>query len=247
MVLKGQVAVVTGASGGIGLAVAEKLAKLGAQVVITGRNAQTLDKAAKIHANIQAWALDVAQPSEVIALVESLQNRFGRLDILVNNAGMAPASPLAQQSLEEFDAVFQINVRAVVDLARQALPLLKANGGRIINISSALAHRTMPTMAVYAASKAALNALTTSWAKELALDGVRVNAVSAGPTNTPIYDRIPLAPEDLLAYKAGVAAQVPMGYFAEAEDIAAAVAFLATDESRYITGAILSVDGGFAI
>lgn len=247
MVLKGQVAVVTGASGGIGLAVAEKLAKFGAQVVITGRNTQTLDKAAKIHANIQAWALDVAQPSEVIALVESLQNRFGRLDILVNNAGMAPASPLAQQSLEEFDAVFQINVRAVVDLARQALPLLKANGGRIINISSALAHRTMPTMAVYAASKAALNALTTSWAKELALDGVRVNAVSAGPTNTPIYDRIPLAPEDLLAYKAGVAAQVPMGYFAEAEDIAAAVAFLATDESRYITGAILSVDGGFAI
>lgn len=247
MVLANQVAVVTGASGGIGLAVAEKLASLGAQVVITGRNADTLNKAAEKHPNIQAWALDVAQPSEVTALVDTLQNRFGRLDILVNNAGMAPASPLAHQTLEDFDAVFQINVRAVVDLARQTLPLLKANRGRIINISSALAQRSMPTMAVYAASKAALNALTMGWAKELASEGVRVNAISAGPTETPVYDRIPLSPEDLRAYKAGVAAQVPLGHFAEVQDIAAAVAFLATDESRYITGAIMSVDGGFAI
>ncbi|TCP97317.1 NAD(P)-dependent dehydrogenase (short-subunit alcohol dehydrogenase family) [Cricetibacter osteomyelitidis] len=245
--LTNQTAIVTGAASGIGLAIAVRLAELGANVIITGRNAETLNEAAKAHQNLTALAVDVGNTDGVKTLLGEVAHRFGRLDIIVNNAGMAPVTPIGEQTLEEFDRVFNINVRAVVDLTRQALPMLKASKGRIINISSAVANQPLPNMSVYSASKAALKTLTAVWAKELAKDGIRVNSVAVGPIETPIYEKTDLTPEQAQAHKDRVTALIPLGYFGQPKDIADVVAFLSGEQSAYITGADIAVDGGFGI
>lgn len=165
--LSNKVALVTGAGSGIGQSIALKLASEGAKVVITGRSESGLKDTAEQHPNIYAITANVGETSDVTRVLNDIRERFDQLDIVVNNAGMAPVTPLAQQTLADFDAVFNINVRAVVDIGTQALTLLQASKGCIINISSAVASRPLPNMSVYCASKAALKTLTLSGPESL--------------------------------------------------------------------------------
>ena len=223
-----------------------KLAERGAAVLITGRKEAPLQETAALYANIGYIVADVGDSNEVARVLREIESRSGRLDIVVNNAGMAPVTPLAAQTLAEFDAVFNINVRAVADIAQQALPLLKASKGTIINIGSAVANKPLPGMSVYCASKVALKTLTAVWARELAADGIRVNCVSVGPIETPIYEKTELSPEEAQQHKARVTQQIPLGRFGQPDDIANIVAYLAAETGNFITGADIAVDGGFA-
>ncbi|WP_284602250.1 SDR family NAD(P)-dependent oxidoreductase [Dickeya dadantii] len=245
--LDGKTALVTGAGSGIGQSIAVKLAQEGANVVITGRSEASLKETAARHTHIHAVVADVGKTEDVARVLSEIKDRFGRLDIVVNNAGMAPVTPLALQTLAEFDAVFNINVRAVVDIGTRTLPLLQESKGCIINISSAVANHPLPNMSVYCASKAALKTLTFVWAKELAKDGIRVNSVAVGPIETPIYEKTALSAEEAQAHKDRVTQQVPLGRFGQPQDIASIVAYLSSDEASFITGADIAVDGGFSI
>lgn len=245
--LNNQTALVTGAGSGIGQDIAVKLAQMGANVVITGRKEAPLKETAALHGNISYIVADVGKTEDVSRVLVEIKQKFNRLDIMVNNAGMAPVTPIAKQTLAEFDTVFNINVRAVVDLTTQALPLLKESKGSIVNIGSAVANQPLPNMSVYSASKAALKTLTFVWAKELAKDGIRVNNIAIGPIETPIYEKTELSAEEAQAHKDRVTSLVPLGRFGQPKDISAIVALLVSDEGSFITGADIAVDGGFGI
>lgn len=245
--LNNQTALVTGAGSGIGQDIAVKLAQMGANVVITGRKEAPLKETAALHGNISYIVADVGKTEDVSRVLVEIKQKFNRLDIMVNNAGMAPVTPIAKQTLAEFDTVFNINVRAVVDLTTQALPLLKESKGSIVNIGSAVANQPLPNMSVYSASKAALKTLTFVWAKELAKDGIRVNNIAVGPIETPIYEKTELSAEEAQAHKDRVTSLIPLGRFGQPKDISAIVALLVSDEGSFITGADIAVDGGFGI
>lgn len=245
--LNNQTALITGAGSGIGQDIAVKLAQMGANVVITGRKESPLKETAALHGNISYIVADVGKTEDVSHVLVEIKQKFNRLDIMVNNAGMAPVTPIAEQTLAEFDTVFNINVRAVVDLTTQALPLLKESKGSIVNIGSAVANQPLPNMSVYSASKAALKTLTFVWAKELAKDGIRVNNIAVGPIETPIYDKTELSAEEVQAHKDRVTSLVPLGRFGQPKDISAIVALLVSDEGSFIIGADIAVDGGFGI
>ncbi|MGF6148170.1 Diacetyl reductase [(S)-acetoin forming] [Kingella potus] len=245
--LTNKTAVITGAGSGIGQAIAVKFAELGAKVLVTGRKEAPLKETAALHGNISYIVADAGNTEDIARILADVQARFGRLDIIVNNAGMAPVTPLENQTLAEFDAVFNINVRAVVDMAQQALSLLKESRGSIINIGSAVANQPLPNMSVYSASKAALKTLTFVWAKELAKDGIRVNNIAVGPIETPIYEKTELSAAEAQAHKDRVTAMVPLGRFGQPADIAELAAHLASDAGAFITGADIPVDGGFGI
>lgn len=245
--LNNQIALITGAGSGIGQDIAVKLAQMGANVVITGRKESPLKETAALHGNISYIVADVGKTEDVSRVLVEIKQKFNRLDIMVNNAGMAPVTPIAEQTLAEFDTVFNINVRAVVDLTTQALPLLKESKGSIVNIGSAVANQPLPNMSVYSASKAALKTLTFVWAKELAKDGIRVNNIAVGPIETPIYDKTELSAEEAQAHKDRVTSLVPLGRFGLPKDISAIVALLVSEEGSFITGADIAVDGGFRI
>ena len=244
--LNERVALVTGAATGIGRQIAVDLAQQGAKVIITGRQKQSLVACSNLHPNISYLHLDVSNPEDVLTLVENVTSHFKRLDLLVHNAGMAPVTPLTNQTLEEFDQVFTVNVRAVLHLTQQCLPLLTAARGNIIAISSAVASKPLANMSVYSASKAALKSLTMAWAKEFA-PNIRVNSVSVGPIETPIYEKTVLTADEVAAHKQKVTAQIPLGKFGTPRDISSLVVFLASERASFITGADLAVDGGFAI
>lgn len=244
--LTNKTALVTGGGTGIGRTIAWRLAEQGADVLILGRNADTLREAASQHARI-SWAVaDVGQTDDIARAVREAKERFGRLDILVNNAGIAPVTPLANLDMDEFDQVYRVNVRGVVDMTRQALPLLQASRGTVINISSAVGERPMPGLSVYASSKAAVSLLGKAWAKELAADGIRVNSVSVGPIETPIYDKAGLSDDASQEHVDRVSQLIPLGRFGTSDEVASVVAFLASDEAGYVTGSDYGVDGGFA-
>lgn len=200
-----------------------------------------------MHQNIIPIETDIGDPNQVQALIAQVNRAFQRLDLLVHNAGMAPVTPLTEQSLDEFDQVFNINVRAVVYLTQQALPLLRACQGNIINIGSAVANQPLANMSVYSASKSALKTLTLAWAKEFAKEGIRVNNIAVGPIDTPIYDKTQLSDEQAQAHKERVTQLIPLGHFGQSEDIANMVAFLGSPLAKFITGADIAVDGGFSI
>lgn len=239
-----KVALVTGAGSGIGQAIARFLAEAGAKVMIIGRTEATLKETAVLHEKIDYLVTDISMSDKVTGLISEIQKRYGRLDVLVNNAGVAPVTPLENVSLEEYDTAFTTNVRAVIDLTKQSLPLLKASRGNVVNISSTAAEKPIPNMSVYSASKAAMSALTKSWAKELAKDGLRFNNVVVGPIETPIYDKTALSDEGARKHREFVLSTIPMGHYGEPEDVAAAVLFLASEEAKFITGTDFAVDGG---
>jgi 3-oxoacyl-[acyl-carrier protein] reductase len=241
--LQGKVALVTGGSRGIGAAIARGLAREGAAVAVT--YVSSPDKAAQVVREIEAaggrgLAIlgDSADPQAVASAVERTVQVFGRLDILVNNAGIFPYGPVESVTLEELDRTLAIHVRAAF-LASQSAIRHMGSGGRIISIGSGLAERVpMPGVALYAMSKAALSGMTKGLARDLGARGITVNVVHPGSTDTDMNPADgPGADEQRR--------QSALGRYGEPSDVAAMVAFLAGDGGRFVTGASLSVDGGF--
>jgi NAD(P)-dependent dehydrogenase (short-subunit alcohol dehydrogenase family) len=236
-------ALVTGETSGIGLATARKLAGLGIHTLLVGRNAERGKKAVEeIRAAggkadfISADLRDAASAREVAKRAAELGN--GQVDILINNAGIFPFGPTHEMTEEQFDSVYSINVKAPYFLVAELAPLMAKRGkGAIVNISTMVADYGMPGMSLYGSTKAAINLLTKAWAAEYGPKGVRVNAVSPGPTRTEGTEVMGEGLEQL-------AAQAPAGRPASAEEIAEAIVFLATDRASFIHGAKLAVDGG---
>jgi len=243
MKLSGKVAIVTGGSRGIGAAIARRLAGEGAQVALFYRsNAEAADATVRaIEAaggQAAAFKADVADEVAVRLAVREVANRFGRVDALVNNAGIFEAEPVGEISRESFHRQFAVNAWSVLASTQAALDHFPAAGGAIVNVSSSLAVRPEPQTVSYSASKAAVDSLTLGCAIELGARGIRVNAVAPAITRTDMTADIPaeqLREETRLT---------PLGRLAEPGDIADVVAFLCSDDARWITGRSLLVDGG---
>jgi NAD(P)-dependent dehydrogenase (short-subunit alcohol dehydrogenase family) len=236
-------ALITGGTSGIGRAAANKLAKLGFHVLVVGRNRERGEKAvAEIRALggkadfISSDLRDASSARE--AAHKALELGGGHVDILINNAGVFPFGPTDKTTEEEFDRVYALNVKAPYFLVAELAPLMAKRGkGAIVNVSTMVADYGVSGMSLYGSSKAAVNLLTKSWAAEYGPSGVRVNAVSPGPTRTEGTDAMGDGLEQL-------AAQAPAGRPATSDEIAEAIVFLATDHSSFIHGAKLAVDGG---
>ena len=236
-------ALITGGTSGIGRATANKLAQLGIHVLVVGRNVERGEKTvAEIRAAggkadfISSDLRDAASARAVARRAVELGN--GHVDILINNAGMFPFGPTHETTEEAFDDVYSLNVKAPYFLVAELAPLMAKRGkGAIVNVSTMVADYGVSGMSLYGSSKAAINLLTKAWAAEYGPSGVRVNAVSPGPTRTEGTDAMGEGLEKL-------AAQAPAGRPATADEIAEAIVFLATDRSSFVQGAKLAVDGG---
>jgi len=241
--LKDKVAVVTGASQGIGRDTAKALAEAGAKVVVAARNEEKLAALVGeiVSAGGEALAvkMDVADAEQVKAGFKQVVERFGRLDILVNNAAVTRDGLAMRMKKEDWEAVLQTNLTGAHFCIQQALPtMMKARAGRIINISSVVAQSGNAGQANYVAAKAGLIGLTKAIAIEIASRGVTVNAVAPGFIATPMTDVLPDKVKEELK------ARIPLGRMGSARDVASAIVFLASDEAGYITGHVLNVNGG---
>lgn len=242
--LEGKVAVVTGGNSGIGLATAKRLQEEGARVAISGRSKKTLDEAVKTIGNgVLAVQSDVAKLADIDKLFAEVSTKLGKIDVLFVNAGVAKFAPLADTPESVFDEQFDINIKGSYFTIQKALPFLNDGASIILNTSVVDSKGTAGASA-YAATKAALRSLARTAATELVGRGIRVNTVAPGPIVTPIFGRTGLPQEAIDEFAKGVLAQVPMKRFGQPEEIAAAVAFLASQDASYITGVEINVDGG---
>jgi NAD(P)-dependent dehydrogenase (short-subunit alcohol dehydrogenase family) len=241
-----QVVLVTGGSTGIGAATADLFARSGAKVVITGRTESTLIAAVAQHANISHIVADVARPDDSSRVIGEVRARHGRLDVLVNNAGTIAIMPLAKLDADHARRTFDTNVIGPIELTRLALPMLTASKGTIVNITSTQSDQPIAITSAYAATKAALLALTRAWAKELGPLGIRVNAVSPGPIDTPINspEKLGITAQEFEAMASGVVSIVPLARFGKPSEVAPVIAFLASNASSFVTGAQYHVGGG---
>lgn len=242
--LKGKVAVITGGTRGIGLATVKKYLENGATVAVLGSRQETVDRA--LHtlreenpdAKVAGYWPNLGKYAEVEEVFEDIKEKFGALDILVNNAGISAREKLYDYSVEEFEKIMDLNVKAVFNCAKAAAKIMKEQGGGVIlNTSSMVSIYGQPSGCGYPASKYAVNGLTKSLARELGPDNIRVNAVAPGVTRT---DMVAALPESMIA---PLIATIPLRRVGEPEDIANAFLFLASDMASYITGTVLSVDG----
>ncbi|MEU3503107.1 SDR family oxidoreductase [Streptomyces hundungensis] len=246
MSLHGKSMVVTGAGTGIGRAVARTLLAAGASVTLVGRRAGPLGEAADTEGGERALVhpADIGDASGARAAVEAAVERFGAVDGLVNNAGLARFAPIEKADLADLTAMLDVNLLGPVHLIRAALPQLRERKGAVVNVSSVGGALAMPGRALYGATKAALNSLTRSLARELA-PHVRVNAVLPGPVDTPMYGDLGLdarGTDDLIA---GLVEATPLGRFGRPEEIAGWVCNLLDPEtSGWVTGALVAIDGG---
>jgi NAD(P)-dependent dehydrogenase (short-subunit alcohol dehydrogenase family) len=245
--LEEKVAVITGGSSGIGLATAKRFVNEGAHVVITGRREKELKAAAaSIGGNVTTVVGDVSRLEDLDRLYTAVKEQHGHFDILFANAGAGTIAPLAAATEAHFDQTFDVNVKGMFFTVQKALPLIK-DGGSIILTSSVSNVLGLPGFSAYAASKAAVRSFARAWTLELKDRGIRVNSVSPGPINTPaLATTTGLTPEQAEQAAAEFALQIPMGRRGEPDEIAAAVTFLTSDESAFITGVDLAVDGGMA-
>ena len=237
--LKGKVAVITGGTTGIGLATAKLFVGEGAYVFITGRRQKELDEAVKaIGSNVTGVQGDVAKLADLDRLYETVKAK-GRIDIVLANAGLAEFSPLEKITEEHFDKLFNLNVKGALFTVQKALPLLN-DGASILLTGSVAGVKGTPAFGVYGATKAAVRNFVRAWTVELKERGIRSNVLSPGPTDTPQVTRQPV---DAIAR---IVSTIPMGRMGEPDEIAKAALFLASDDSSFVTGIELFVDGGRA-
>lgn len=244
MTLAGKVALVTGATRGIGRAVAEELARRGARLVLTGRSAEGLARVAGLGPEVEVVSLDLTAPDAAETAVTTALNRWGRLDVLVNNAGVLFQGTAADCTDEDWDRTFALNVTALFRLSRAAVRVMRPQGGgTIVNVASDWALVGARGALAYAVSKGAVAQITRSMALDHAREGIRVNAVCPGDTDTDMLagEHSGEPREHALAR---LGAGVPLGRVGRPEEIARVVAFLASDESSFMTGALVPVDGG---
>ena len=244
--LEGKVAVVTGGNSGIGLATARRFAEEGAHVFITGRRQAELDAAVK-QIGRQATGVqgDVAKLTDLDRLYAAVKQQQGRIDILFANAGGGTLAPLGAITEEHFDKTFGVNVKGLLFTVQKALPLFR-DGGSIILNASITASKGMEAFSVYSATKAAVRSFARCWTVDLKNRRIRVNAISPGPIDTPGYKNLGLTEEQMEEFKKNVVTAVPMGRMGDPDEIAKAALFLASDDSSYVTGIELFVDGGMA-
>ncbi|HEY0306704.1 MAG TPA: SDR family oxidoreductase [Acidobacteriaceae bacterium] len=241
---EGKIALVTGGNSGIGLATAKRFVQEGAYVFITGRRQASLDAAVKeIGSNVTAVQGDVANLADLDRLFATIKEQKGHLDILFANAGGGEFAAMGSITEEHFDKTFNTNVKGLLFTVQKALPLMPKGSAVILN-ASIVSSKGTPAFGVYSATKAAVRSFARTWTNDLKDLGIRVNAVSPGPINTPGVDGLASDPVQREQIKAGLAAGVPLGRMGEADEIAKAVSFLASDESSFIAGIELFVDGG---
>jgi NAD(P)-dependent dehydrogenase (short-subunit alcohol dehydrogenase family) len=242
---EGKAIVVTGATAGIGAATARRLAGEGGALVLTGRNREAADAlVAELGPERTCFVGgDVREPATAERVVATALERHGRLDVLVNNAAVDHTGDVLDAPVHEVREMFDVNFFGALHMLQAAGRAMRGRGGAIVNVSSRLAAIGVPTMALYSASKGALLSLTRGAAIELAPQGIRVNAVAPGQTRTPLFDAWAAAEGEDVAARA--AAAIPQGRLATPEEVAAAIAYLASDEAAHITGASLPVDGGY--
>lgn len=242
--LKNKVAVITGGSSGIGLATAKKFVEEGAYVFITGRRQSQLDIAVEhIGSNVTAVQGDVSNLDDINHLYEVVAKEKGKLDIVVANAGIIERTLLENATPEHFDKIFSVNVKGPYFTIQKALPILN-DGGAIVLVASTAHVVGVSEHSTYSASKAALRSLSRTFAAELKGRKIRVNTLSPGPVDTPIFDGQGSSKEEIEATKNAYAQWIPMGRLGKPEELASAALFLASDESSFSTGIDLVADGG---
>jgi NAD(P)-dependent dehydrogenase (short-subunit alcohol dehydrogenase family) len=243
--LEGKVALVTGGNSGIGLATATRLHQEGGRLAISGRNQKTLDEAAEaIGKDVLAVKADVSVASDLDKLYAVVAQKLGKIDVLFANAGIYKFAPLSATSEVLYDELFDINTKGVYFTIQKALPFLNDGASIIIN-TSVVDEIGLPNGSVYAATKSALRSFTRSLAAELVGRNIRVNAVSPGPIETPAgFERAGLSKEAVDEFLKSTVSQVPMKRIGQPSEIAGAVAFLASSDASFMTGAEIPVDGG---
>lgn len=244
--LKGKVAVVTGGSSGIGLATAQRFVKEGAYVFITGRRQAELDKAVElIGSNVTAVQGDVSNLADLDRLYAAVKSQKGKLDIVVANSGIVDPKTIDAADEAHYDKTFDINSKGLFYTVQKALPMM-GKGGSIILMSSVASVKGIAGYGTYSATKAAIRSFARTWTVELKERGIRVNTVSPGPVDTPIIDGQADSKEGADQIRSFFASVIPLGRMGEAHEVASAALFLASDESSFIAGIDLPVDGGMA-
>ena len=241
--LNGKIALITGGTTGLGFATAERFLSEGAEVVITGRRQAELDSAVKrLGQNVLGVQGDVSKLADLDRLYATIQKQKGHLDIVFANAGGGSFAPLGSITEEHFDQIFNINVKGLLFTVQKALPLLK-DGGAIILNASIVASIGLEAFSVYSATKAAVRSFARTWTSDLKKRKIRVNAISPGVVPTEGYQSLGNE-EQVAQFTAQMATQIPLGRVGQPDEIARAVVFLASDESSFVAGAELVVDGG---
>jgi NAD(P)-dependent dehydrogenase (short-subunit alcohol dehydrogenase family) len=246
MRLSNKVALITGGTSGIGLEAARLFHSEGARVIVTGADQARLDAASReLGSNVLALRADLRRLDQLDKVFDEIQRRFGRLDILFANAGVGLAAPLDAITEEQIDEQFAVNFKGIFFAVQKAAPLL-ARGGSVVLTTSFLNAVGTPGLSILSATKAAVRSLARSLGAELAPRGIRVNAVSPGPTSTPFHSKLGLSADQLKEAAAGVEAQLPLHRFGEPNEIAKAALFLASDDASFMTGSEVVVDGGLS-
>jgi NAD(P)-dependent dehydrogenase (short-subunit alcohol dehydrogenase family) len=244
--LEGKIALITGGNSGIGLATAKQFVNEGAYVFITGRRDAELAAAVKeIGRNVTGVQGDVSDLADLDRLFAQIKREKGRLDIVFANAGIAKYAPLGTITEEHFDSIFDINVKGVLFTVQKALPLLPDGASVILN-ASVVGSKGMSSNSVYSATKAALRSFARTWTTDLKTRHIRVNAVSPGPIDTPGLSNLVASSAAGAERLKSIPATVPLGRLGKPDEIAKAIVFLASDDSSFVTGTELFVDGGFA-
>jgi NAD(P)-dependent dehydrogenase (short-subunit alcohol dehydrogenase family) len=245
--LEGKVAVITGGNSGIGLATAQRFISDGAYVFITGRRQSELDSAVKQIGKDNTTGVqgDVSNLADLDRLYTTVKEQKDHIDILFANAGVGELAPLGEITEAHFDKTFRINVKGLLFTVQKALPLIQDGGSIILNASIA-SSKGIEASSVYSATKAAIRSLARTWTVELKHRKIRVNAISPGPIDTPGFNGLAQSQEQLDQFKTSFVSAVPMGRMGSPDEVAKAASFLASDDSSYVTGIELFVDGGVA-
>jgi NAD(P)-dependent dehydrogenase (short-subunit alcohol dehydrogenase family) len=242
--LQGKLAVITGGSSGIGLGIAKRFAKEGATVAITGRNQDTIDQALKhIGSNAIGIRGDVAKIADLENIYRTVEQKAGKIDTLVVNAGVYVLAPLSTFTEEQFDKVSDINFKGAFFSVQKALPVLK-DGASVILVSSTVNEKGVPNHAAYSATKAAVRSLARSFSAELLDRRIRVNTLSPGPIDTPVFNTVAANPGEAKAMLEAMGNFTPLKRVGTPDEIAAAAVYLASDESAFMLGAEILLDGG---